>query len=170
MVAGKTVMVNRNTLALLFLAAITSFGMSIGFAFAATPGTWSASAEFGTFELVVNNDGTAIKKINYSFSNWTCGPITMSGGIEMTPGTPWPIIGGEFSITNYLDPGRNREMTISGSFESATQASGTWQAVVHGTNCDGIWQSPLWQPGVDCDDYFMQLKGDELVINVPVVK
>ena len=160
-------MANKLTLTLLFLAAITSFGISIGPVFAATPGTWNASAEFGSFELVVNASGTGIERINYSFSNWTCGPVRISGGIGITPGTPWPITGDEFSITNYLDPGRNQEMTISGSFKSATEASGTWQAVIHGTNCEGVWQAPIWQPSVDCNDYFMQLEGDELVIEVP---
>lgn len=160
-------MVIRKALTLLFLAAITSFGISIGSAFAATPGTWIASAEFGTFELTVNAGGTGIEKIKYGFTSWTCGPIRMSGGIEITPGTPWPITGGEFSITNYLDPDKNSEMTISGSFESSTEASGTWHAVVHGTNCNGIWQSPIWQPGVDCGDYLMQMEDDDLVIRVP---
>ena len=107
-------MVIRKALTLLFLAAITSFGISIGSAFAATPGTWNASAEIGTFELTVNPGGTGIEKIKYNFSNWICGSTGMSGGIEITPITPWPISGVEFSITNYLDPGRNREMTISG--------------------------------------------------------
>lgn len=160
-------MVIRRALTLLLLAAITSFGIPIGSAIAATPGTWNASAEFGTFELTVNAGGTGIERIKYNFSNWTCGPTRMSGGIEITPGTPWPITGDEFSITNYLDPGRNDELTVSGSFESATEASGAWQATVRGTNCEGIWESPLWQPGVDCDDYFMQLEEDELVIRVP---
>ncbi|MFC1778438.1 hypothetical protein ACFL3I_14060, partial [Pseudomonadota bacterium] len=139
-------MENRKTLALLFVAAIASIGMSIGSAFAATPGTWDGTADFGTFELVVNTNGSGIEKINYSFLNWTCGPVTKSGSPSATQDPAWPISDDEFSFTNYLDPGNNEEITISGLFESATQASGTWQAVMYGTNCEGTWQASNWQP------------------------
>ena len=139
-------MESGKTLSLLFVAAIASIGMSIGSAFAATAGTWDGTAEFGTFELDVNTSGSGIERINYSFSNWTCGPITKSGGLSITHDPAWPISDDEFSFTNYFDPGKNEEMTISGVFESATQASGTWQAVMYGTNCEGTWQASIWQP------------------------
>jgi len=49
-------------------------------------------------------------------TEWTCGSVKMSGGIGITPGTPWPISNNSFSFTNNLDP--DKEMTISGSFDS----------------------------------------------------
>ena len=84
-------MENRKTLALLFVAAIASLGMSIGSAFAATPGTWVGEAEFGTFDLVVNAQGTGIERVDFQFSAFTCGLVTINGGIGFTPSAAWPI-------------------------------------------------------------------------------
>jgi len=115
-------MANKKALTLLWVAAITSVGLFVIPAFAATPGTWDGTAEFGTFELEVNSAGTGIEKINYHFSDWTCGSVTMSGGIGITPGTPWPISNNSFSFTNNLDP--DKEMTISGSLARDVMAAG----------------------------------------------
>jgi hypothetical protein len=135
-------MATKQALKLLFVAAITLIGLNLAPAFAATPGTWVGTAEFGTFDLVVNAQGTGIEKITYHFSAFTCGPVTISGGIGITPGTAWPISSGEFSITNTLDPPNNtQEMTVSGSFETATYAAGTWKAVFNGEQCTGTWET-----------------------------
>ena len=133
----ENVMANTKALTLLWVTAIISIGLFVTPAFAATPGTWNGTAEFGTFELDVNSAGTGIEKITYQFSSWTCGPVTMSGGVGITPGTPWPITNNSFSFTNNIDP--DKKMTISGSFDSSTQAAGPWDAVIHGTQCNGSW-------------------------------
>jgi len=135
-------MANKNTLTLLLVAIITSFGLFISPAFAAAPGTWSGTAEFGTFELIVNAQGTEIERVNLTFSNWTCGPIThVSGGVGIIRTWP-PITNDSFSITFTFNSQWDQEMTISGTFNSATQASGTWQATSQGTVCsDGTWQA-----------------------------
>lgn len=144
-------MANKKALRLLFVAAITSIGLNIAPVFAVTPGTWVGIAGFGTVDLEVNAQGTGIEKITYHFSSFTCGPVTMSGGIGITPGTAWPINNnGGFSFTNNLDP--DKTMTIAGTFDSATEASGTWKAVFHGTQCAGTWDtSPEGGGGTESD-------------------
>ena len=64
-------------------------------------GIWTGKAEFGGIEFAVNAQGTAITKITFNFSDWTCGPTTMSGGISIGQDSEWegwPIDGGMFSI------------------------------------------------------------------------
>lgn len=112
---------------------------------AATPGTWNGTAEFGTFDMNVTDDGTGIDGITYGFDSWTCGSVTLSGGLGFGPGTPWPIDGGSFSFTNTL--GTDQTMTLAGSFTSATQASGTWEADMLGTACDGDWTATTQATG-----------------------
>jgi hypothetical protein len=133
---------NKQTLKLLFFATVTSIGLNIVPAFAATPGTWVGAAEFGTFDLVVNAQGTGIEQIDYHFSAFTCGPDTIDIAIRVTVSTPWPISNDEFSITRTVDFAKEMTMTISGTFESATQAAGTWEAVFHGEQCTGTWETP----------------------------
>ena len=77
----------KKTLRLLFVAAITLIGLNLAPAFAATPGTWVGIAEFGTFDLEVNAQGTGIEKITYHFSSFSCGGVIISGGLGITPGT-----------------------------------------------------------------------------------
>ena len=91
-------MAYKKTLRLLFVAAITLIGLNLAPAFAATPGTWVGIAEFGTFDLEVNAEGTGIEKITYHFSSFSCGGVIISGSIGITPGTAWPISNDEFSI------------------------------------------------------------------------
>ena len=135
-------MAYKKTLRLLFVAAITLIGLNLAPAFAATPGTWVGMAEFGTFDLEVNAQGTGIEKITYHFSSFSCGGVIISGGIGITPGTAWPISNDEFSITNTLDPLDNtQEMTVSGTFETATYAAGTWRAVFNNQQCTGTWET-----------------------------
>jgi hypothetical protein len=133
---------NKQTLKLLFLATITSIGLNIVPAFAATPGTWVGEAEFGTFALVVNAQGIGIEQIDYGFSAFTCGPGTFSNTIDVTTGGGWPFSNDEFSITNTLPTDPEMTITISGTFESATQAAGTWNAEVLGEQCTGTWETP----------------------------
>jgi len=92
------------------------------------------------FTFSVNASGTGISTIGYHFSDFSCGGVIRSGGITVTPGTPWPVINNQFSIENKLDP--NFEMTVTGTFEEDSRhASGTWQAVSNGTQCSGSWSA-----------------------------
>ncbi len=135
----ESIMAKRYTLRLL-AAAIISIGLYSASAFAATPGTWVGTGEFGTFELVVNAAGTGIEKFTLKFSAFTCGISTTSLTLERNAlDNPWPINNDEFSI--FSEVGSNETMTVSGTFKSATQASGTWKAVFYDEECTGTWTS-----------------------------
>jgi parallel beta-helix repeat protein len=104
------------------------------------PGEWRGSAEFGEFVFTVNNNSTGISKISYHFSNWTCGPITRSGGVSFSHTPHWPITSGQFTIET--DLGGTLPMTIRGKFdETGTHASGTWEAVSSEVTCSGAWDA-----------------------------
>ncbi len=103
--------------------------------------TWIGSADFGTFDLVLSADGTGVEKVAYHFSEWTCGPTTVSGGVSTEPSTPWAIQDDAFSITNSIGPENKQRMTLSGGFESATLATGTWNAESYGEKCAGTWKA-----------------------------
>ena len=107
-----------------------------------TSGEWTASAGFGEFIFTVNPDSTGITEITYRFSDWTCGPVTFSGGIKTTPTHPWLITAGKFSIDANLGVYTTFLMTIHGEFdETGMHASGTWEADSSGTICSGTWES-----------------------------
>lgn len=138
---GESVMAKRYTLRLLLVAAITSIVFCMVPAFAATPGTWGATAEFGTLEFVVNGAGTGIEQIKFKFSSYTCGIVTY-GDYTITilaQPTDWPISNSEFSIT--VQTGSNETMTTTGVFESSSQASGTFRAEFYDTVCTGTWST-----------------------------
>lgn len=103
------------------------------------PGIWAAKAEFGTFDLTVNETSTAITKIAYHFQSWRCGSMTLSGGVTITPSSGWSITNQQFSIQNTISSGLT--MSIQGSFSSSTSASGSWNANSGGTACSGTWTS-----------------------------
>jgi len=106
-------------------------------------GKWTGSSEFGRLEFILNPDSTAITKIKYEFSNFTCGPSTISGTISVSRDPGWPVSEGGFTIENILDrPQDNMKMIIEGAFDdTGQQASGTWTAVFHGTTCTGSWEA-----------------------------
>ena len=105
------------------------------------PGVWTARADFGTFDMTVNGDSTAITKIAYHFESWRCGNVTHSGGVTVTPSSGWPITNRQFSIDNYISGNLSDSMVIRGSFASSTSASGSWSAKSGGTTCSGTWTS-----------------------------
>jgi hypothetical protein len=145
--AEENVVAIKNTLTLLVAVIIASLGLSLSPAFAATPGTWVGTAGFGTFELVLNAEGTRILILNYNFSNGICGPGTFvdSGSIEGN----WRITNDSFSI---YTPGFEKEMTLAGTFNSATQASGTYQATIQDVTCNGVWEATI-DGGVDPEPF-----------------
>lgn len=134
-------MATKQALKLLIAAIITSFTLYATPAFTATPGTWTGIAGFGTFDMVVSSSGTTIENITYDFSSWSCGGVIMSGGVGITPGTPWPITNNNFSITTSWGTGNNRSMTVSGTFNSASHASGDWAGKINNVDCNGTWET-----------------------------
>ena len=105
-------------------------------------GSWSAQADFGTFTLTVNSGGTAVTNISYSFSDFSCGGVTINGGLGVT--SSWSITNRVFTITNDMNPdpfGSARPLTVTGTFaDSGRQVSGTWSATWSGDTCGGSWQ------------------------------
>ena len=103
-------------------------------------GVYTATTNFGKLVFTVTDSGTKITKMTYTFSNFTCGPVTNSGTIEIT--SEWSITRKNFSITHYIDPGKNQEMTVSGSYDPGSQKfTGTWLEVSYGTECSGSWEA-----------------------------
>jgi hypothetical protein len=105
------------------------------------PGVWTARAGFGTFDMTVNGDSTAITKIAFHFESWRCGNVTHSGGVTVTPSSGWPITNRQFSLDSYFSGNLSDSMAIRGSFASSTSASGSWSAKSGGTTCSGTWTS-----------------------------
>lgn len=46
-------------------------------------GEWSALADFGEFVFTVNPGGTGITKVSFRFSEFKCGPATLSGEVSV---------------------------------------------------------------------------------------
>ncbi|MFC1960427.1 hypothetical protein ACFLYO_06925 [Chloroflexota bacterium] len=96
-----------------------------------TPGIWQGTAEFGTFELTVNPEGTGVSYISFTFEDYTCGGNTLSGGMAIGD-QEWegvPITNNEFTFAN-------PQITVAGMFDAdAASASGTWNM----DSCSGEW-------------------------------
>ena len=140
-------MAYKKTFTLLFVTAITLFSIYLVPAFAATPGTWVGTVDFGKIELVVNADGTRIEKSSYDFSNWNCGPPPWAGQWgDLHPGG-WEISDGAFSVVTKISEGSaykgvgGQIITLTGAFESATHAAGTWETLSGGEECSGSWEA-----------------------------
>ena len=102
------------------------------------PGEWSALADFGEFAFTVNPSGTGITKISFLFSEFKCGPATLSGEVSVENPSLWTIADGQFTANVDLMP---NEITIRGKFdETGSQASGTWEVNASGTICMGAWE------------------------------
>lgn len=129
-------MAERITFRLLFVAAIALIVFYTVPAFAATPGTWEGTGSGYTFEIKVNAAGTGISQLMLRWSGFSCGPVTYVSGSE-THGSTWSITNSTFSIR--INRNSNEAMTVSGTFNSASQASGTLKAEVHGSVCTDNW-------------------------------
>jgi hypothetical protein len=103
-------------------------------------GEWVASTDFGKLVFTVDETGTKITKMSYQFSEWTCGPTTNSGTIEV--GSEWAITDGIFSVTTSFDPDKQQTMTFGGTYDAAKQEfSGAWDEVSYGAQCSGTWEA-----------------------------
>lgn len=105
-------------------------------------GDWKAQTDFGEFVFTVDSAGTHITKIIITLNNYTCGPITQSGGLTISyGGSGVPITDNQFKIVdNENTYWGTIKTTINGTFTQAgDQASGTWSKDVFGTICSGNW-------------------------------
>lgn len=102
-------------------------------------GEWSASTEFGELMFTVNPGGTGITKISFHFSEFKCGPVTLSGAVSVENPSLWAITDGQFTAKVDLMP---PEIIIRGEFnETGRHASGTWEVHSAGTICSGTWEA-----------------------------
>lgn len=108
-------------------------------------GKWIASAEFGSFDIIVNNDRTAVDEIAFHMSAWKCGNsgLTQSGTVTFSRSIGWPISNRSISIDNNMGPfGSNDMLKIEGSFgNDGKSSSGTWNANVGTATCNGTWEA-----------------------------
>ncbi len=114
------------------------------------PGHWfggTASDHFGLFGVTVNAQGTAITEIAFSFEDWQCGGTTRDGRIGSSVPGGWRISGNDFTIESSF-AAIGLAMTIHGTFDSNTGASGTWTGVSSGTTCSGQWQLDKQPPSI----------------------
>jgi hypothetical protein len=104
-------------------------------------GDWKVIASFGEFTITVSAGGTSVTTIKYTFTGFTCGGSTYSGGMTSSQTPAWSITNNQFSIVTNLNPfTTNEKLTINGTFSPAgDQMSGTWSANIKGTVCSGNW-------------------------------
>jgi len=109
----------------------------LGVADTARAGDWEAAAPFGEFVFTVNEDGSAITAIDYSFDDFSCGGTIKSGSVGFTGN--WPITDHQFTIEN-TDPANGDTYTVQGEFDATeVDASGTWELDLPQTACSGSW-------------------------------
>ena len=116
----------------------------------ATPspvGSWSTgSEEFGHVDFVVTEDDTITKIAPVFDMEWSCGDYTAEniGGYAQKA---WPIDDGTFEAEVFLLPsdfssGPPFVLVFTGSFQSTSKASGTWEFQVDSeTECKGTWSA-----------------------------
>lgn len=102
-------------------------------------GEWTATADFGTFDIIVSSGSNFITKITFNFASWTCGPVNKSGVVSVSTSPGWPISNRSFEIA--IDFNSNEKLTIKGTFsDNGVQVSGTWNSTIYGSTCSGSWQ------------------------------
>lgn len=103
------------------------------------PGAWSGNAGFGRLGLTVDDQGTAITKADFTFTDWACGGAQWSGRIVADNLAGWPIVDDAFTI-EAASSSRTLVLTVEGTFTENDIASGSWSGVLDGTTCTGEWR------------------------------
>ncbi len=101
-------------------------------------GDWEATPTpaFGTVDLTVNAQSSAISFLRFNFDNYTCGSAIRNGSIGF--GSTWPITDRQFSIDHTAMSDR---FVFAGTFSTlGDQASGTWELTLSGNVCAGTWE------------------------------
>lgn len=112
-------------------------GQLLGVADTARAGDWEAAADFGEFVFTVNEDGSAITQIDYTFDDFSCSGNVASGNEDFAG--DWAITDHRFAIEN-TNPANGDVYRVQGEFDQdEVHASGTWELVVSGSSCTGSW-------------------------------
>jgi PKD repeat protein len=110
------------------------------------PGAWGGWFGFGV-GFDVNDQGTAVTAVTFTFDGWACGTDTLRTQITAGNAAGWPIQSDAFAITaTFTDP--DLAITVAGTFTSGTEASGTWTVVTPETTCPGNWTARRWPPSI----------------------
>jgi len=103
-------------------------------------GDWTIPTDFGQLVITVSCQGTCISNIVESFSNFSCGGVTVSGSVSVSRALGWSITNNQFTIENNLDGVGNQKIKIEGTFnEAGNEVSGAWTTDMYGTICSGQW-------------------------------
>jgi hypothetical protein len=90
----------------------------------------------------VSADSTSIPTYSYQFTEFECGHVQVTGGIEaIDRDPPYPITDGQFTIETH-DYYAGWDIAFQGQFdETGMHASGTWEITTEETTCSGTWES-----------------------------
>ncbi|NJD59715.1 MAG: hypothetical protein FIA98_09990, partial [Anaerolineae bacterium] len=103
-------------------------------------GSWSATTDFGQLIFTVDEAPARITRIDYLFTNWSCGEITQTS--EIVDASSWLFTGNQFTAYSTFDRDGQLTMEINGSYDPASQKlTGTWQQAAQGSLCSGPWEA-----------------------------
>jgi hypothetical protein len=106
-------------------------------------GEWVARTDFGKLTFTIGNTGTRIKKVDYQFSEWTCGSTYINSS-EIVDASDFMITNNRFLTQTTFDRALQSTMDITGTYEATNQKlTGTWEAAMSGTVCSGTWEASL---------------------------
>jgi len=101
------------------------------------PGDWNGWFGFGV-GFAVNDRGTAVTAVTFTFEGWACGTDTLRTQIRAGNASGWPIQNDAFTLETAF-PELDLAITLAGTFTSSLEASGTWTVVTPETTCPGTW-------------------------------
>jgi hypothetical protein len=105
-------------------------------------GIWSAATDFGTMLFTLDEQPSRITRIDYLFSNWTCGITTFSS--EIVDASSWLITGYQFTAYSTFDKEAQFSIEINGAYDpSRHMLAGTWEESAQGTLCSGTWEASM---------------------------
>lgn len=108
-------------------------------------GEWGGPADFGYLGFTVDSTSTGITEITWDWIDFTCGIVTLNGSITSTYVSPKAINKGQFptvELSPFVSGDDDSSFSMSGTFDATgTNASGTYEAFVYGTTCQGAWSA-----------------------------
>lgn len=110
------------------------------------PGGWAGWFGFGV-GFDVNDQGTAVTAVTFTFDGWACGTDTLKTQIRTGNAPGWPIQNDAFALETAF-PELDLAITLVGTFTSSLEASGTWTVVTPETTCPGTWTAYKSPPSI----------------------
>jgi PKD repeat protein len=110
------------------------------------PGGWAGWFGFGV-GFDVNDRGTTVTAVTFTFEGWACGTDTLRTQIRAGNAAGWPIQNDAFTLETAF-PELDLAITLAGTFTSSLEASGTWTVVTPETTCPGTWTAYKSPPSI----------------------